>query len=81
MKKSDYNAFDYLIGMDHWNIKNMKRITGGDPGHKIYKLLEFVHSDRDVADPWYTGDFDSTWEDVSKGCQALLEYVLEHNVS
>lgn len=79
MKKADYQTFDYLIGMDGWNIKNMKRISGGDPDQKIYKLLEFVHSDRDVADPWYTGDFEATWEDVTKGCNALLEYVLEHN--
>lgn len=79
MKKADYNSFDYLIGMDIWNIQNMNRIAGGDPDKKIYKLLEFLHSDRDVDDPWFTGDFDATWEDVSKGCDALLEYILEHD--
>lgn len=77
MKWSDYSKFDYLIGMDSWNIKNMKSITGGDPDHKIYRLLEFTHSDQDVADPWYTGDFEATWNDVVSGCNALLNYILE----
>ena len=74
---SDYSSFDYLICMDSWNIQNMERIAGGDPDKKIYKLLEFIQSDRDVSDPWYTGNFDVTWEDITKGCDALLEYVLE----
>lgn len=77
MQTSDYSSFDYLIGMDSWNIQNMERIAGGDPDKKIYKLLEFIQSDRDVSDPWYTGNFDVTWEDITKGCDALLEYVLE----
>ena len=78
MRRSDYKDFDYLIGMDTWNIRNMKSIAGGDPDHKIFKLLEFTGSNRDVADPWYTGDFNATWQDVSEGCNALLEYVLSH---
>lgn len=77
MKKSDYNTYDYLIGMDSWNLRNMKAITGGDPDHKIFKLLEFTGSGRDVADPWYTGDFDVTWLDVTEGCGKLLEYLIE----
>ena len=77
MTKADYKSFDYLIGMDSWNIRNMQRIAGGDPDHKIFKLMEFTGSGRDVADPWYTGDFDTTWSDVTEGCAALLDYISE----
>ena len=75
MKKQDYEAYDYLIGMDSANIRNMLRITGGDPSHKIYKLLEFAGSARDIADPWYTGDFETTYADVKEGCETLLEKI------
>ena len=77
MTKADYKSCDYLIGMDSWNIRNMQRIAGGDPDHKIFKLMEFTGSGRDVADPWYTGDFDTTWSDVTEGCAALLDYISE----
>ncbi|MDE6972055.1 MAG: low molecular weight phosphotyrosine protein phosphatase [Lachnospiraceae bacterium] len=73
MTKKDYEAYDYLIGMDDWNIRNMQRITGGDPEQKICKLLEFAGSRRDIADPWYTGYFDVTYADIVEGCEALLE--------
>ena len=66
-----------LIGMDEWNIRNIKRITGGDPEGKIFKMMSFSGSSRDVADPWYTGDFEATWKDVTEGCQGLLEYILK----
>lgn len=69
--KKDYEKYDYLIGMDSYNIRNMERILGHNKG-KIHKLLEFAGSDADVADPWYTGDFDKTYEDIKKGCEALL---------
>ena len=75
MTKQDYEDYDYLIGMDSANIRNMTRIAGGDPEGKIYKLLTFAGSDRDVADPWYTGDFDATYRDVLAGCQGLLAYL------
>lgn len=78
MTKADYDNYDYLIGMDTANIRNMNRIAGGDPDEKIYKLLTFAGSGRDVADPWYTGDFDATYEDVITGCEAFLEYVLKN---
>lgn len=78
MTKTDYDNYDYLIGMDTANIRNMNRIAGGDPDSKIYKLLTFAGSGRDVADPWYTGDFDATYEDVITGCEAFLEYVLKN---
>lgn len=77
MKRSDYNIYDYLIGMDNWNIRNMLRILGGDPKGKVYKLLEFSDSDKEVADPWYTGDFESTYKDIVLGCQSLLQYLLD----
>ena len=74
MIKQDYSDYDYLIGMDTANIRNMIRIAGGDKDGKIYKLLSFAGSDRDVADPWYTGDFDATYRDVLAGCEGLLNY-------
>ena len=72
MTKKDYEEYDYLIGMDDWNIKNMQRIADGDPLHKMYKLLEFAGSTRDIADPWYTGNFDVTYSDIVEGCEAFL---------
>ncbi len=72
MTRQDYGTYDYLIGMDDWNIRNMLRITGGDPEHKCYKLLEFAGSTRDIADPWYTGNFDVTYDDIVEGCEALV---------
>ena len=77
MKKQDYAEYDYLIGMDDWNIRNMTRIAGGDPEHKIRKLLEFAGSTRDIADPWYTGNFDATYADVREGCGAMLVKLAE----
>ncbi len=77
MTKSDYDEYDYLIGMDTANIRNMNRIAGGDSEGKIYKLLSFADSSRDVADPWYTGDFEATYRDVLAGCEGLLEYILK----
>ena len=72
MRRSDYDRFDLLIGMDEWNIRNMTRICGGDPEGKIHKLLDFTNRPGDVADPWYTGNFEATWQDVLLGCQCLL---------
>ncbi|MBE6269544.1 MAG: low molecular weight phosphotyrosine protein phosphatase [Prevotella ruminicola] len=78
MTRADYQRYDLLIGMDSANIRNMTRICGGDPEGKIVKLLDLIapSSNRygeDVSDPWYTGDFEATWQDVIEGCQALLE--------
>lgn len=72
---SSYKYYDYLIGMDTANIRNMNRIAEGDPEGKIYKLMTFAGSGRDVADPWYTGDFDATYEDVLAGCEGFLKYL------
>ena len=76
----DYNNFDYLIGMDTANIRNMNRIVGSDPEGKIYKLLSFAGSGRDVADPWYTGDFATTYDDVLAGCKGLLEQIIREKL-
>ena len=75
MKRSDYDKYDYLIGMDDWNIRNMLRITGGDPEHKIYRFLEFADRSGEIADPWYTGDFETTYRDVKEGCEGFLKRV------
>ena len=75
MTKHDYNHYDYLIGMDTANIRNMIRIAGGDPAGKIYKLLTFAGSGRDVADPWYTGDFETTYSDLCEGIEAFLDEI------
>lgn len=79
LKKSDYDAYDYLIGMDTMNIKNMQRMTG-HKGGKISMLLEFAGSSRPIADPWYSGDFGKTYEDVVEGCEALLRHIKEHDL-
>lgn len=73
LKRSDYDRYDYLIGMDDWNIRNILRITGGDPDGKVSKLLAFAGRDGDIADPWYTGNFDETYDDVKAGCDGLMK--------
>ena len=78
MTKSDYEYYDYLIGMDTANIRNMNRIAGGDPEGKIYKLPSFAGLSKDIADPWYTGNFDETYNDVLEGCEAFLDYLMEN---
>ncbi len=75
MTRADYQKYDLLIGMDNWNIRNMTRICGGDRQGKIRMLLDYTGRPRSVADPWYTGDFDETWDDVNEGCRALLEHL------
>ena len=73
MTRGDYDRFDLIVGMDAWNIRNISRICGGDPEGKIHKLLDYAgRPDSDVADPWYTGDFEATWRDVLEGCQGIM---------
>ena len=72
---NDYVNFDYIIGMDDWNMRNLNRMLKNDPDGKIYKLLSFVGSDRDIADPWYTGDFDATYNDVVDGLEGFLDFL------
>lgn len=75
MTKADYDKYDYLIGMDTANIRNMNYICGGDTEGKIYKMLTFAGKGRDVADPWYTGDFNATYQDVVEGCEGFLKFL------
>lgn len=73
---SDYDTFDYIIGMDTANIRNLNRFFHNDPEGKIYKLLQFARESGDIADPWYTGNFDVTYDDVVRGCQGLLKELI-----
>ena len=75
LRRDDYDRWDYLVGMDSANMRNMHRICGGDPEGKISLLLDWTGHPGSVADPWYTGDFEATWQDVLAGCQALLEQI------
>ena len=75
LRKAEYAQYDYLIGMDQANFRNMQRMCGGDPDGKIYLLLDFTDRPGQVADPWYTGDFQATWEDVLEGCEGLLRHI------
>lgn len=77
MRRSDYEKYDYLIGMEQRNVANMRRIAGDDPEGKMYSLLDFTGHPRDIADPWYTGDFDATYDDILEGCTALLDKLLK----
>ena len=76
--KADYAEYDYLIGMDSANIRNMLRIFGGDPDGKVVRLLSYAGSERDISDPWYTGEFGTTYNDVLEGCTAFLRYLQQN---
>ena len=71
----DYNKYDFIIGMEEANIRDIKRIVGEDKENKIYKLLDFSNNPRDIADPWYTGNFEITFNDIVEGCNGFLEYL------
>lgn len=73
--RDDYNKYDYIIGMDDMNVRDMLRIFGGDPDGKIYKFLDFTDRHGNVADPWYTGDFESTYKDVKEGTEGLYKVI------
>ena len=77
LRRSDYGQWDYLVGMDEANRRNITRMCGGDPEGKISLLLDHTPRPREVADPWYTGDFERTWQDVLEGCTALLAEIRE----
>lgn len=77
MTRADYDHFDLLVCMDSANLRRMERICGGDPQGKMSRLLDHTAYPGDVADPWYTGDFSRTWQDVEAGCRALLEKLRE----
>ena len=73
--KADYGKYDYILGMEERNIRNILRIVGKDPEHKIKLLLDYSDHPRDIADPWYTGNFESTYRDVVEGCEGFLLYL------
>ena len=75
MTAADYGRYDLLIGMEEYNLRNMRRICGGDPEGKMHRLLDFTDRPGDIDDPWYTGDFESTWRDVLAGCRTLLDHL------
>lgn len=75
LTRRDYGRYDLLIGMEQRNLSAMLRILGGDPQGKVRRLLDFTGSPRDISDPWYTGGFDRTYDDVWEGCLGLLEYL------
>ena len=73
LTRADYDRYDLLFGMEQRNVQRMRAICGGDPAGKIARLLDGTPRPRDIADPWYTGDFQSTWDDLLEGCRALLD--------
>ena len=77
LKRADYDRWDLLIGMDQANLRNMNRICGGDPEGKIHLLMDYTARPGEVADPWYTGDFETTWQDVLLGCSQLLQLLTQ----
>ena len=76
MTRDDYDEYDFIICMDSENVRNVQRLSDGDPDEKIYKLLTFAGSEMDVADPWYTGDFEATFRDVYAGCKGILDELM-----
>ncbi len=77
MRRNDYGKYDYIIGMDEWNTRNILRIIGADPDGKVFSLLDFSRNPRPIADPWYTGDFVTTYNDIIEGCEALIKRIKE----
>lgn len=80
LEKTDYANYDYLICMDDWNVRNTFRIIGSDPENKVSKLLSFAGSMRDISDPWYTGDFRKTYEDIMEGLEGLMDDIRRRNL-
>lgn len=77
--KKDYENYDYIVAMDKSNLRNLRAMLGEDVQGKISLLMDFTSRPADVADPWYTGDFQATWEDVSEGCNELLTFIMKKN--
>ena len=78
MTKKDYQEFDYVIAMERYNLRNIDRIIGRDTEGKVHLLLDYTNRPGDIADPWYTGNFDETYRDVVEGCEAFLQYLMEN---
>lgn len=80
MKKEDYMKYDYILGMDSDNIKNILKIVGEDKYHKVFKLLDFTDDKKDILDPWYYGNFDRTYIEIKEGCEKFLEYLYANKI-
>ena len=80
LRRRDYEIFDLLIGMDSANLRNMRRMCGGDEENKIHAMMDYTDRPGEVADPWYTGNFDETYDDVLEGCEAFLTFLLENGL-
>lgn len=78
--KNDYSKYDYILGMDQWNMKNMMRILRTDPDSKVKLLLDYSERPRDIADPWHTGNFTLTYSDIVEGCESFLQYLEENGI-
>ncbi len=77
LTKNDYNNFDYIIGMEDFNVRSIKKIVMDD--RKVYKLLDFTDNSKDIDDPWYTRDFETTFKEIYTGCSALLDFILKND--
>ena len=80
MERRDYKEYDYLIGMEQFNLRNMMRILGDDPEKKVSRLLDFSDRPRDIDDPWYTGDFETAYREIFEGCEALLKNIVRNRI-
>ena len=80
LRAEDYKKYDYIIGMEKSNVINIKRIVGEDVDDKIYRLLDFSDTPRDIADPWYTGNFENTFNEIVEGCNGFLKYLKDNNI-
>ena len=80
IQRQDYAHYDMIIGMDSENLYNLRRLSGGDPEGKISLLMDYTDRPGNVADPWYTGDFEATWRDVTEGCSGLLRYLIDNGM-
>lgn len=80
LTKKDYEMYDYILCMESCNIKNALRIVGDDKEEKIHRLLDFSTRPRDIADPWYTGNFEETYNDITEGCKSLLNHILRNDI-
>jgi len=76
LKKQDYQKYDYILAMDKANVRNIQRIVGEDSQNKVHLLLSYAEKNTDIADPWYTGDFDKTYDDIVEGCNAFLNKII-----
>lgn len=80
LEKEDLEKYDYIIGMEDRNIININRILNSNNNKKIFRLLDYSNNPRDISDPWYTNDFETTYNDIYEGCKTLLDYFIDNNI-